>query len=130
MNRLVLGVGSNSSDREWQIENAIKWIKEKFSSVKLSSIYETRAQNGKDDDYLNLVMRVDTNKSVEETTEMLKKYEAICGRTPASKLTGVIPIDIDIVVWNGEVLRPKELNYPYFSRGYHELIACGDIKVE
>ncbi len=130
MNRFVLGVGSNSSDRDWQIENAIKWIKEKFSNVKLSSIYETRASNGKDADYINLVMRVDTHKSIEETTEMLKKYEAICGRTPASKLEGVIPIDLDIVVWNTEIVRPKEFDYPYFSRGYHELLACGDIKAE
>lgn len=130
MNRLVLGVGSNSPDKELQIANAIKWIKEKFSNVRLSSIYETQSLNGRDADYINLVVCVDTDKSVGETTELLKKYEAMCGRTPESKFMGIIPIDIDIVVWNGEVLRPKELGYPYFSRGYHELMACEDVRVE
>lgn len=130
MNRFVLGVGSNSSDRIWQVDNAIKWIKEKFSNVKLSSIYETRAQNGKDADYINFVVRADTNISIDDVSVMLKTYESICGRTPASKLEGVIPIDLDIVVWNGEIVRQKDFNLPYFARGYHELVACGDIKVE
>lgn len=125
MNRFVLGVGSNSSDRQWQMENAVKWIKEKFSNVKASSLYETRAANGRDENYLNLVLRADCNMSLEKTIELLKQYETICGRTPASKMVGVIPMDLDIVVWNGNVIRPDELDYPYFSRGYHELIASG-----
>ncbi len=126
-NSLIVGIASNSKDRRWQIEQAIERLKSKFKNESVSGIYETTADNGRDAPYLNAVMAATTSMSLEETISYLKQWEALCGRTPASKLEGVIPIDLDIVVWNNEIVRPEDFNKPYFTRGYHQLVAADKI---
>lgn len=127
MNNVVISIGSNSSDRQWQLDYAIRHLKSKFKSVSVSSIYESSAQNGKDAPYLNAVMVGETNMDLDKTTAFCKQWETLCGRTPASKLEGVIPIDIDIVVWNGDVVKETDFLFPYFTRGYHQLVAAGKV---
>ena len=121
MNTLTLSVGSNSRDREWQMKHGIEWLKHIFSDVKVSSIYNSVAVNGRDADYLNAVMTATTKQDLESTIALMKQYESVCGRTPASKLQGVIPIDIDIVMWNDDVIRPGDFAQQYFQRGWKEL---------
>jgi 2-amino-4-hydroxy-6-hydroxymethyldihydropteridine diphosphokinase len=53
----------------------------------------------------------------------LKSWEAECGRTPESKQKGVVPIDLDIVMWNSEVVRPVDYSRSYVSMGIAQLLA-------
>ncbi len=122
MNRLILSLGSNSTDREWQMSQAIDRMKQLFNKTVVSETYEVPAYNGVDAPYLNAVMVATTAMSLEETTAALKQWETLCGRTPASKLQGVIPIDIDVVVWNDEVLRPVDYSRSYVSLGISRLL--------
>ena len=101
MNKLVISIGSNSKDREWQVENCIKWLKSKLSGVSHSEIYNSAASNGKDPDYLNVVMKAKCSENFDEINKKLKDYESVCGRTPLSKQTGEIPMDLDIIIWKG-----------------------------
>lgn len=121
MNTLTLSIGSNSRDREWQMKHGIEWLKHTLSNARVSSVYNTLAVNGRDADYLNAVISASTQLSLDDVTALMKQYEGVCGRTPASKLRGVIPIDIDIVLWNGEVIRPADFAQQYFQRGWQEL---------
>ena len=57
--------------------------------------------------------------------KMLKKWEADHGRTMEDTLSGVIKIDLDLVIWNEHILRPKDFERHYFNRGYRELLAKG-----
>lgn len=121
MNILVISIGSNSRDREWQMKHGIEWLKHTLSSTQVSTTYNSVAINNRDADYLNAVMIGKTKKSLDDITTLLKQYETVCGRTPASKLEGCIPIDIDIVMWNGDVLRQRDFAQQYFQRGWQEL---------
>lgn len=121
MNSLVISIGSNSRDREWQMQHCIEWLKHSLSGTHVSTIYNSVAINNRDADYLNAVMIAKTKKGLEEITALLKQYETVCGRTPASKLEGSIPIDIDIVMWNGDVVRQRDFAQQYFQRGWQEL---------
>lgn len=47
------------------------------------------------------------------------EYENVCGRTPASKQTGEIPMDIDIIIWNDEIIRPNDYEHEYFKIGWN-----------
>lgn len=127
MNRVVISIGSNSEDCQTQMELAIKCLKSAFSNVTASSAYETPALNGKDAPYLNAVAVGETEMTFEEATAFLKQWEKSCGRTPESKLKGVIPIDLDIVVWNNKIMREKDYSYSFFTQGYNQLIALGAI---
>ena len=121
MNTLVLSIGSNSRDRAWQMRHCIAWLNHILSSVKVSSVYKSVAVNNRDTDYLNAVMIASTKKGLEDISALMKQYETVCGRTPASKLQGEIPIDIDIVLWNNDVIRQRDFAQQYFQRGWQEL---------
>lgn len=85
------------------------------------TVYNSKAANGKDPDYLNVVMKAKCKYDFDEINDMLKKYEAVCGRTPMSKLVGDIPMDIDIIIWNGEIVRERDYNQEYFQTGWQQL---------
>lgn len=121
MNSLVISIGSNSHDRDWQIKHGIEWLKHNLSNFRISSVYNSEAVNQRDPDYLNAVISAGTRKNLDEISQLLKQYEMVCGRTPASKLEGNIPMDIDIVIWNGDVLRQRDFAQQYFQRGWQEL---------
>lgn len=123
MNRLILSLGTNSADREWQMSQAIKRMKQLFKKTVVSEVYEVPAYNGVDAPYLNAVIVAATTMELEETNALLKQWEVLCGRTPASKLQGVIPIDIDVVMWNDDVLRPVDYSRSYVSIGISRLLA-------
>lgn len=127
MNTVVISLGSNSSDCQYQIDFAIRHIMSKLENVSVSSIYESEALNGVDAPYLNTVLVAESSMMLDDVTAFLKQWERLCGRTPESKLQGVIPIDLDVVVWNDIVLKKKDFSYPFFTRGYNELVASGAI---
>ena len=127
MNIVIISLGSNIHDRYIQMERAISYLKSEFERVSVSTIYESEALNGKDASYLNAVAIFQTEYNIQSVTKLLKEWENQCGRTPDSKLKGLIPIDLDIVVWNGKIIRQLDFSYPFFSQGYNELIELGVI---
>ena len=128
MSCAVIGRGSNTPDRMERVAAAIRWLGRVFSDGFHSSAYMTRAINGHDPDYLNAVMSVECDGTMDEVNIMLKDYERACGRTAESKLHGEVPIDLDIVVWDGRIVRPKDFGYRYFLQGYDELVHRGVIQ--
>ncbi|MBQ7042749.1 MAG: 2-amino-4-hydroxy-6-hydroxymethyldihydropteridine diphosphokinase [Muribaculaceae bacterium] len=123
MNVAVLSLGSNSPDKEQQMRNAVKQMKHLFNSVAISDFYEVPAFNGKDAPYLNAVMVVSTAMSINDVNLLLKRWEVKCGRTPESKQKGIVPIDLDIVMWNSEIIRPVDYSRSYVSIGIAQLLA-------
>lgn len=121
MNKVVLSIGSNSADCKLRMQECAIWLKSVLQDAEMSHIYETPAINGIDENYLNSVCQGTTEMSFEDVYSMMKDYEVRNGRTSESKLSGSIPIDIDIVIWNDEILREKDYNRSYFQIGWNEL---------
>ncbi|MGM9802807.1 MAG: 2-amino-4-hydroxy-6-hydroxymethyldihydropteridine diphosphokinase [Muribaculaceae bacterium] len=121
MNTAILSIGSNTADSSTQMHLCVEWIKEHFNLTLLSGIYSSPAINGKDNDYLNAVAAISTAHTHEQLVAIMKQYEQSCGRTPQSKALGNIPIDIDVVLWNGEVIRPKDFAQNYFKIGWQQI---------
>lgn len=125
-NVFIVGIGSNSFDRESQMKKTIEFITNSFENIYVSEIYETPAENGKDAPYINAVLVATTEKEMVDVNAIIKQWECNCGRTTMSKLEGIIPIDIDIVTWNEDVVRPKDFSKTYFTKGLLQLI-CQNI---
>ena len=121
MNRVVLSLGSNCTDRYSQMNNCVVWLSNIINDIKVSSVYSTPALNVKDNDYLNAVVEGFVVCDFDTLKEELKDYEKICGRTAQSKLVGVVPIDIDIVIWNDDVVKIGDYEQSYFKIGWNEL---------
>lgn len=121
MNDVFLSIGSNSTDCDVQMRKCIDWISSILNNCRVSHIYETPAINGKGGSYLNAVVHGQTSNDYETLKRIMKEYETINGRTSESKKKGSIPIDIDVVVWNNEILRQSDFCHSYFQIGWLNL---------
>lgn len=117
MNRAILSIGSNLEPRVMRIEDAVHWMECHFHVENSSSIYETPEIHGIGRPYMNMVMDITTADDYEDLQQAIKKFEISSGRDGEARLRGDVPIDIDIVVWNDEVLRPKDYSQSFFRIG-------------
>ncbi|MDE6484466.1 MAG: 2-amino-4-hydroxy-6-hydroxymethyldihydropteridine diphosphokinase [Duncaniella sp.] len=122
----TIGLGSNTPDREEQIEKALAFLEKLLADVRRSSVYESPAFNGIDDPYLNAVVHGHTALEPEKLIDKLKEYEADHGRADKeSEPVGNVTIDLDVVIYNYRILRQEDFQRHYFNRGYRELLADG-----
>ena len=63
--------------------------------------------------FLNQVAVAGTNASLEEVRRAVKAMEKRLGRMSDSKQKGKIPIDIDLLLWNGTILKPADWEKEY-----------------
>lgn len=123
MNRYTLSIGSNAPDKAARMAAAKQWLADAFTDVVCSEIYTSAPISGIGPDYANMVAQVSADADTPRMIELGKEYERSCGRTPQSKVLGSVPIDVDVVICNGEIVRPAEYARPYFRRGYDSLSA-------
>ena len=122
MNTALISLASNSPDKREQMEQAFAELRAMGIVARSSSIYETAPYgNPRHPNYLNAVACIRTAAEYPVLYDTLKEMERAHGRTPQSKLSGEIPLDIDIVVWNGKTLRPQDYERDYFKTGLHEI---------
>lgn len=124
MSKLVevfLSVGSNCGNRSSQVASGIEWLKGFLSECYVSSIYSTGDCHGGPRDYHNAVIKGKTNLSSEEIDNLCKEYERCNGRNEATRARGDVPVDIDVVKYDGNILRPKDYSQKFFRIGYEQL---------
>ena len=113
----VLSLGSNWGDREKAVSDALSLIQRQLGETVHSDIYFTPAVNGKGPDYANCVAAVYTTLGAEAIRLLTKQMETEAGRTPERRERGEVPPDIDLVIFDGDVLRPADFTRKYFYRG-------------
>lgn len=59
--------------------------------------------------FFNQVARCTTSLTLEDLTATLKKTERIIGRKPEDKHRGIVKIDIDLLIYDGILIKSKEL---------------------
>lgn len=122
---LVVGIGSNVADRENKVTRAIEALRGAFRRVNVSDVYESAPFSGQGDPYTNAVFAGITTMSMSDVIEFLKQTEADAGRNSASSREGQVELDLDLVIWDGRIVRPKDFERLYFNVGYRQLLANG-----
>lgn len=125
MGRYLLSIGSNCHCAAEMMARAENWLRNHFDNVESSGIYRTRAHNGRSADYLNMVARGTSQLSAGEVSTLAKEFERQCGRTPQSKLTGCVEMDVDVIAADNTILRPGEFTRAYFTEGFSRLDPAG-----
>ena len=125
MVRVVISIGSNCGDRKSLVEEAIAWLKTILIQTQYSSVYETPCAKNIGRPYMNAVISgyyqaegIDVKDSLEE---LLKEKEHEMGRTAQCRESGEVPIDMDVVLLNGDIVRPWDYRQKFFQKGYHEI---------
>ncbi len=71
------------------------------------------------DDFGNIAFLVSTKLELKSFQSVLKRLEVFCGRTQANSRIRpeLVPMDLDLIVWNGEVIKAKDLKRSYVQDG-------------
>lgn len=69
--------------------------------------------------FVNVVLLATTSEPLAEVSKHLKLLEESCGRTTARRKIHPeqVPMDIDLIIWDDEVCKPRDLQRPYVTEG-------------
>lgn len=122
MKGIYLSLGSNYGDRAGNVERALLRMEEMLTDFRKSEVYETKAVHGFGPAYYNAVVFGNTEWDYARFNDFLKGYERECGRTQDAIMRNEVVIDIDIVVWDGKIIRPTDFSREFFQIGYREVL--------
>ena len=110
-----LSLGSNQGAKLKNLQDAINLIAEKIGTVtKISSVYKTASWGFKSDDFYNICIELSTGLNPEDLLKAIHKIEIFLGRKPNTDTTyKARTIDIDILLFDTEIIFSKELNVPH-----------------
>lgn len=120
---VFLGVGSNCGQKECAVREAIAWLGNILLDACSSDVYETLPVGHAGDNYMNAVVAGYSKETVEQLNSRCKAYELAHGRDDEARRLNRVPIDIDIVVAGGNVLRKRDFSNCFFRKGYDEILS-------
>ena len=118
---VVIGIGSNIGDREKNVSMAIRWLNTILIQVKCSEIYETPCAKQIGSPYINAVIKGFYEGDGMDLDEKLKYKEHQMGRTSECRQRGDVPVDIDIVIMNGDIVKEWDYRQKFFRIGYNQI---------
>lgn len=119
MPHYIISLGSNIPQGKEEIESAIRWFAGFSTVISRTKVYTTPdAHDSSRPQYTNAIAAIDCNETAEKLNKMLKSYEVLRGRIAGS---ASIPVDLDLVCRDNEVLRPRDYAAPYFVEGLYLL---------
>jgi len=121
MNQAVIGLGSNIAP-EKNIREAIRLIGQAHPIVGTSTIVTTQPIGYEDQpDFLNGVVRINTKMGLKGLDAWLRCLEGRLGRVRTKNKYGPRTIDLDIVVWNGEIIDKDVHERDFLKQGVLEV---------
>ena len=116
MSTILLSIGSNTFAKT-NIDKAKRMLAYLFPNIVFSDpiLSEPEDDNFK---YLfrNILACCTTDLNLEEVINKIKQTERAVGRTPKDKYQGKVIIDIDILKYDDEVIRPQDLEREYVQQ--------------
>ena len=104
-----LSLGSNVSP-EKNIQFALDQLSKIFGETVSSSTYKTKAIGFEGSDFLNLVVKIETDLDPERLIDRLHGIEEMTGRITGTKAFNDRTLDIDVLIY-GDQINP-DLNIP------------------
>lgn len=121
MNSCIISLSSNAEVGK-NIPQAKALLEERFSDISFSSQIETSPfGQGYKANFQNLVACFSCSESEEDINSLLKQIEARLGRTPELKAQKIVPIDLDIILWNQSVVRDDYYRFPFLLELINQL---------
>lgn len=113
MNTVIIGIGSNIN-AEKNISDMLKILEKRVDVIKVSPFLKTKPVGMENQpDFTNGAVKIATIFNRQSLTQMLKTIEDEMGRDRTQPKFGPRNIDLDIVVWNGEIV-----DKDYYTRDF------------
>ncbi len=121
-NRIIIALGSNTNPKQ-NMEAACGAVELLLPGIRWSdAVYTAPEACINPSLFLNRVGVAYTSLSAAELIRHFKQIERALGRVSASKHQGIIPMDIDLLQWNDDRLKPDDLQRGYIKEGIRQLL--------
>ena len=112
----LICLGSNL-DAASHLLQAKQLLDSTFPAIEWGKTRETKAEGDRTDlpPYLNQLALLKTAWDLNELKMQLKQIEKTNGRTEQSKASGLIPLDIDLLSYDKQVLKPQDFKKQYMQ---------------
>lgn len=121
MSVCIICLGSNYNRRE-NLPLARRRLEALFPSIRFAAEQDTTPLYFKNPAlFANQVALFETGQSREVIRGVLKEIERLAGRLPGDKLQEKVCLDIDLLCYGDEVLKPLDLKRAYVQEGLKEL---------
>jgi 2-amino-4-hydroxy-6-hydroxymethyldihydropteridine diphosphokinase len=121
MNTAIIMLGSNT-DGSKNIEVTLHKLVKCFEITNKSVQVNTEPVGSQfSSSFQNVALKLLSKDTVEDTIATFKDIEQEMGRKPDSKLTGIIPIDIDLIFWNNTLVHDDYIRFEYVRECVNEI---------
>ncbi len=113
---VFLALGSNKGDRAFHLRNAVRALNGNgFTVRRVSSVYETDPIGCEPGaaPFLNCIVRGSWEASPEALLDLCQALEKTSGRDPEHSLWVSRELDIDIILFDAEVIESERLKIPH-----------------
>lgn len=113
MSEVIIGIGSNINADE-NIAKMLEILKKEVKVLQVSSMIKTKPIGIENQpDFTNGAVKISTELERDDLNKRLKKIEDQMGRDRSVAKFGPRIIDLDIAIWNGEVV-----DEDYYTRDF------------
>ena len=121
-NICIVGIGSNIN-AETNIPKMLEILKAKVNVLQVSSFRKTKPIGIiNQPDFTNGAVKINTKLNRTDLNKMLKSIENQLGRDRTSPKSGPRCIDLDIVVWNGEIVDKDYYTRDFLQKSVSEVV--------
>lgn len=109
--RVYLGLGSNISPEE-NLRLGIRELRWRYGALERSPVYRSRAVGFAGDDFLNMVVGLETTAGLDAVREQIDLIHDLAGRDRGSGRFQSRPLDVDLLLYGDSVVRRPKLTLP------------------
>lgn len=121
MNTCIIGIGSNIQAEE-NISRSLQILRHDVKVIQVSKMVQTKPIGITDQhDFTNGAVKIETNWTQEELNNYLKNVEDLMGRDRSVQQYGPRCIDLDIMIWNNEIVDPDFFTREFLRNSAAEL---------
>ncbi|MDH3338172.1 MAG: 2-amino-4-hydroxy-6-hydroxymethyldihydropteridine diphosphokinase [Gammaproteobacteria bacterium] len=111
MAKVYLGLGSNINAEE-NLRRGIRELRRRFGQLDVSSVYRSAAVGFEGDDFLNLVVGLDTDETPLDINGQIEAIHRIVGRQRGEERFSSRALDIDLLLYDDLILHEPPLCLP------------------
>jgi len=111
MARIYISIGSNI-EAERHLRLAIVELRKHYGDLELSSVYESEAVGFDGDNFLNMVVGLDTDEEVHTVVQTLRQIEDRHGRVRSGPRFSARTLDLDLLLYDDLVAKEDALDLP------------------
>lgn len=111
MPRIYISIGSNI-DAETRLRQAVAALRERYGELDLSSVYESEAVGFAGDNFLNMVVGLDSDEEVDTVAATLRAIEDRYGRDRSVPRFSSRSIDLDLLLYDDLIRHGGGLDLP------------------